>query len=138
LPVSKRNALPGGLTLAISCFIPPKGLARVKTQTTDILEGEAMVAWDSVSRDHVLRAIKEYDRLGPERFFSEHGFAPTTTYELAWEERRYPPKAILGTAYEFATSRRLTSGDFEGGKSGAVKVLGELGFTVQEKRRPGK
>ena len=107
-------------------------------QTTDILEGEAMVAWDRVSRDHVLRAIKEYDRLGPERFFSEHGFAPTTTYELAWEERRYPPKAILGTASEFATSRRLASGDFEGGKSGAVKVLGELGFTVQEKRRPGK
>jgi hypothetical protein len=97
-----------------------------------------MVAWDHVSRDHVLRAIKEYDRLGPERFFSEHGFAPTTTYELAWEERRYPPKAILGTAYEFATGRRLASGDFEGGKSGAVKVLGELGFTVQEKRRVGK
>jgi len=97
-----------------------------------------MVAWDRVSRDHVLRAIKEYDRLGPERFFSEHGFAPTTTYELVWEERRYPPKAILGTAYEFATGRRLASGDFEGGKSGAVKVLGQLGFTVQEKRRLGK
>jgi hypothetical protein len=110
----------------------------VKTQTTAILEGEAMVAWDRVSRDHVLRAIKEYDRLGPERFFSEHGFAPTTTYELVWEERRYPPKAILGTAYEFATGRRLASGDFEGGKSGAVKVLGQLGFTVQEKRRLGK
>jgi hypothetical protein len=113
-------------------------LARVKTQTTDILEGEAMVAWGRVSRDHVLRAIKDYDRLGPERFFAEHGFAPTTTYELVWEGRRYPPKAILGAAYEFATGRRLASGDFEGGKSGAVKVLGELGFTVQEKRRPGK
>ena len=97
-----------------------------------------MVAWDRVSRDHVLRAIKDYDRLGPERFFAEHGFAPTTTYELVWEERRYPPKAILGTAYEFATGRRLASGDFEGGKSGAVKVLGQLGFTVQEQRRLGK
>ena len=102
-------------------------------QTTDILEGEAMVAWDSVSRDHVLRAIKEYDRLGPERFFSEHGFAPTTTYELVWEERRYPPKAILGTAYELATGHRLDSGDFEGGKTGAVGVLGKLGFTIQKK-----
>ena len=90
-----------------------------------------MVAWDSVTRDHVLRAMKEYNRLGPERFFSEHGFAPTTTYELAWEERRYPPKAILGTAYEFATGQRLASGDFEGGKSGAVRVLGELGFTIE-------
>jgi hypothetical protein len=101
----------------------------------DSQEDEQMVAWDSVTPDHILRAMKEYDRLGPERFFSEHGFAPTTTYELAWEERLYPPKAILGTAYEFATGRRLASGDFEGGKTGAVKVLGQLGFTVQEKRR---
>jgi hypothetical protein len=97
-----------------------------------------MVAWDRVDHDHVLQAIKEYDGLGPERFFSEHGFAPTTTYELAWENRRYPPKAILGVAYEFATGRRLASGDFEGGKSGAVKVLGQLGFTVQQKRPPAK
>jgi|GEM_PF-2541817 len=57
-----------------------------------------MVAWDRVTRAEVLRAIEEYDRLGPEQFFSTHGFAPTTTYALAWEERRYPPKAILGTA----------------------------------------
>lgn len=97
-----------------------------------------MVTWDQVNRADVLRAIKEHDRLGPERFFSEHGFAPTTTYELAWEGRRYPPKAILGTAYEFATGERLGSSDFEGGKSGAVRVLGQLGFTVQEKRRAAR
>jgi hypothetical protein len=93
------------------------------------------IAWDKVTHPDVLRAIQEYDQLGPERFFSEHGFAPTTTYDLVWEARRYPPKAILGTAYELATSQRLASGDFEGGKSGAVKVLGKLGFTV-EPRRP--
>ena len=103
-----------------------------------ILGGKLMVAWDQVTHGDALRAIREYDRLGPERFFSEHGFAPTTTYELDWDERRYPPKAILGTAYEFATGQRLGSGDFEGGKSGAVRVLGQLGFTVQEKRRPAR
>jgi hypothetical protein len=90
-----------------------------------------MVVWDHVTRADVVRAIQEYDRLGPEAFFAEHGFAPTTTYDLVWEERRYPPKAILGTAYEFATGERLRSGDFEGGKAGAVAVLGKLGFTVQ-------
>jgi hypothetical protein len=90
-----------------------------------------MVVWDPVTRDEVIRAIQEYDRLGPEAFFSAHGFAPTTTYDLVWDERRYPPKAILGTAFEFATGKRLDSGEFEGGKSGAVKVLGNLGFTVQ-------
>jgi hypothetical protein len=95
------------------------------------------VAWGKVARDNVVRAIQEYDRLGPQEFFTAHGFAPTTTYDLLWEERRYPPKAILGTAYEFATGQRLASGDFEGGKSGAVKVLGELGFTVQARNQHG-
>jgi hypothetical protein len=92
-----------------------------------------MVQWNRVTRREVLRAIRDYDRLGPERFFSEHGFAPTTTYELVWDERRYPPKALLGTAYEFATGQRLGSGDFEGGKTGAVRVLTELGFSIEKK-----
>jgi hypothetical protein len=41
-----------------------------------------MVTWDHVTHAEVLRAIQEYDRLGPEAFFAEHGFARTTTYEL--------------------------------------------------------
>jgi hypothetical protein len=88
-----------------------------------------------VTRADVLLAIKEYDRLQPKPFYAEHGFAPATTYELLWNQRRYPPKAILGTAYEFATGQRLASTDFEGGKAGAVKVLGKLGFTVQPRTR---
>jgi hypothetical protein len=89
------------------------------------------IAWDRVTKADVLRAMQEHDHLGPERFFAQHGFAPATTYELVDGDRSYPPKAILGTAYEFATGERLASGDFEGGKTGAVKVLGKLGFTVQ-------
>jgi len=89
------------------------------------------IAWEHVTDADVVRAIEEYDRLGPEQFFSEHGFAPTTTYDLVWEKRRYPPKAILGTAYELATGERLASADLEGGKSGAVRVLEQLGFTIE-------
>jgi hypothetical protein len=96
-----------------------------------------MVEWDKVTRTEVLRAITDYDRLGPRDFFAALGFAPTTTYDLVWEERLYPPKAILGTAYEFATGQRLASGDFEGGKSGAVKVLGGLGFDVRPRSAAG-
>lgn len=87
--------------------------------------------WDQVAPDDVVRALEQYDELGPSSFFSKHGFGPTTTYDLIWNERLYPPKAILGTAYEFATGQRLASGDFEGGKAGAVRVLGQLGFTVR-------
>lgn len=89
------------------------------------------IAWDQVTESEVTRALNEYDRLGPEQFFAEHGFGPTTTYDLVRNGQLYPPKAILGTAYEFATGQRLASGDFEGGKAGAVKVLGKLGFTVR-------
>jgi hypothetical protein len=39
-----------------------------------------MVAWDQVTRADVLRSIQEYDRLGPEAFFSTHGFAPTVEH----------------------------------------------------------
>jgi 5-methylcytosine-specific restriction protein A len=39
----------------------------------------------------------------------------------------------LGTAYEFATGQRLGSGEFEGGKSGAVAVLRKLGFKIEDK-----
>ncbi len=92
-----------------------------------------MVQWTRVTRREVLRAIREYDRLGAEEFFSAHGFAPTTTYELVLDGRRYPPKAILGTAFELATGKRLASGDFEGGRTGAVKVLAELGFSIERK-----
>ncbi len=80
-----------------------------------------MVAWDQVSREDVLTALREYDRLGAEQFFSQHGYGPSRTYELIWDERHYPHKAILGTAYEIATGLRLAPGDFEGGKAGAVR-----------------
>jgi hypothetical protein len=87
-----------------------------------------------VTRDDVLRAIEEYDRLGPDKFFSEHGFGPSRNYELVWQKRHYPHKAILGTAYELASGQRLAAGDFEGGKGGAVAVLTKLGFTIEEKQ----
>jgi hypothetical protein len=87
-----------------------------------------------VTREHVLRAIREYDRLGADAFFAKHGFGPSRSYELVWQRHRYPHKAILGTAYELATGHRLVSGDFEGGKAGAVAVLSTLGFTIEPKQ----
>jgi hypothetical protein len=71
-----------------------------------------MVAWDRVTRREVLRAIHEYDRLGPEQFFSEHGFAPTTTYELVWDKpatRRKQSWAPLMSSPRGNSLARVTS-----------------------------
>jgi hypothetical protein len=92
---------------------------------------EPMVSWSRVGHADVVRAIEEFDRLGPDAFFAAHGFGPSRSYELVWHERRYPHKALLGTAYAFATGERLAPADFEGGKSGAVKVLEKLGFAIE-------
>ncbi|HEY4268149.1 MAG TPA: hypothetical protein VGM94_08165 [Galbitalea sp.] len=89
------------------------------------------IEWDRVTTEHVASAIAEFDRLGADDFYAVHGFAPATTYKLVRDANSYPPKAILGTAYELATGERLASSDFEGGKSGAVKVLSALGFDVR-------
>jgi hypothetical protein len=94
-----------------------------------------MVAWARVTRGDVLSAVEEYDRLGAQRFFSDHGFGPAKSYELVVGDRRYPSKAILGVAYEVATGQRLSSDDFEGGKGGAADVLVKLGFEVETARR---
>lgn len=51
----------------------------------------------------------------------------------AKRQTRYPPWAVLGAAYEFGTGKRLDSADFQGAKSGAVKVLENLGFTIKKK-----
>jgi hypothetical protein len=93
------------------------------------------VEWTSVKPEDVNRADKEYDAVGDTEFFARHGFAPTTTYDLIVNDKAYPPKAILGAAFEFATGRRLASADFEGGRSGAVKILTSLGFDVRERNR---
>jgi len=90
-----------------------------------------VVAWYRVSRDNVLAALQEYDRVGAEEFFARHGYGPSRSYELIWDERHYPHKAILGRAYELSTGQRLAPGDFEGGKTGAVRILGKLGFAIQ-------
>lgn len=51
-----------------------------------------------VKPDDVVRAAREYDRLGPDRFFVEHGYGPSRTYELDLDGRRYPQ---LSSAYGF-------------------------------------
>jgi hypothetical protein len=89
-----------------------------------------MVAWGQVRREHVLAAVREFDRLGQADFLDTYHFGPARQYLLEYDARQYDSKAILGVAYLLATGIRVTAQDFSGGRHGAAKVLRSLGFTV--------
>jgi hypothetical protein len=56
-----------------------------------------MVAWKPVGREDVVRALTEYDRLGPAEFFSAHGFGPTTTCGARHPRLHRPAQACRRT-----------------------------------------
>jgi len=65
----------------------------------------------------------------------EHGFGASHTYDVRYEGKLYPPKAVIGLAAESATGSRLPHTAFSGGEShGATNnVLRKLGFEVVNK-----
>lgn len=94
-----------------------------------------MPDWTAVGREHVLAALEEYDRLGGERFRREYGFGTSRSYTLLHGGRDYDSKAVLGAAHRYATGRAAARSEFSGGRTGAAKVLTDLGFEVTE---PGR
>ncbi len=90
---------------------------------------------DLSDRIAVLRAIEEYDRLGPEDFHSKYGFGPSLKFPLVYEGKRYPSKAIAAVAYSIQYPDRplLTeeSTPYSGGTATVVPKLQELGFVIE-------
>lgn len=81
-----------------------------------------------ITREHVLAAVIDYNA------GVQHGFGPSTKYDLLHEGQRLPPKAIVGLAAKHATGHLLTPKDFKGGEeSTCFRVLRELDFTVELK-----
>jgi hypothetical protein len=89
------------------------------------------VAWDQVRREDVLAALREHGRLGAEQFLSQHGYGPSRSYELILGERHYRTRPFSAPPTRSPPGQHLVPGDFEGGKAGAVRMLSNLGFTVQ-------
>ncbi|GEA49282.1 hypothetical protein VIN01S_00860 [Vibrio inusitatus NBRC 102082] len=62
-------------------------------------------------------------------------YAHSTKYDLVYEGKRYPPKAIFGLALSSRLGQKIKSGHFSGGPSHpCFKVLKALGFTIAKKR----
>jgi hypothetical protein len=89
---------------------------------------------DLSSREAVVAATEEYDRIGRAEFLAKYGFGEASQYVMVLGDRVYDPKAIAGAAvaYQFPGTKPLEPKDFVGGVSaGAVgPKLESLGFPV--------
>ena len=88
------------------------------------------------SRDAVIRAIREYDRIGKAAFLKKYGFGEARSYFLIHDEKEYDSKAIAGVAYKNQFGTLLAAADFSGGHATVQKKLNSLGFVVRGTRPP--
>lgn len=95
-----------------------------------------MATFSSVTKQHVLQALAEYDARGGEEFLAVYGFAPSPEYTLNHDGRSYDAPAILGVAHRFATGRLATPDEFLSGMQSAVAILRKRGFDVTERSVP--
>jgi 5-methylcytosine-specific restriction protein A len=88
---------------------------------------------DLTSRDAVLRAVAECDRLGRDAFLDKYGFGRARSYFLDYNGRRYDSKAIAGVAYgyQFPADGPLKASQFSGGNNTVKAKLEALGFEVR-------
>jgi 5-methylcytosine-specific restriction endonuclease McrA len=90
------------------------------------------MALKDITRQEVLAAIAEYDRVGQPAFLSRYRFDPARLYLLVHEGNSYDSKAIVGAAHGFLPGEKpLTASQFSGGEATVGRLLRDLGFTVQ-------
>ena len=81
-----------------------------------------------ITREHVLQALAEIDLEGVP------ADAASSTYDLIYGVRRYPPKLVLSLANKYAFGEELDRSTFSGGAdTQAFKVLQKLGFHIERK-----
>jgi hypothetical protein len=79
-----------------------------------------------VTRESILKAIKECDQLGKEAFLKKHGFKDSTKYVLRHGGKDYPSKAIVGVAAGYKSS------EFSGGAAKVGALLQKFGFDFEQ------
>lgn len=81
-----------------------------------------------IRKEHLLKAIEDFDA------GRKHAFADSTGYDLVFQKRRYPPKAIVGLAAEAVSGRSYHPRDFSGGRgSKCFRLLQAHEFEIVSK-----
>ena len=85
-----------------------------------------------LTRESVLGAVAEHDRLGREAFLAEHGLAEACPTYSCMTGAGFDCKAIVGVAHGYATGRPLAAVEFTGGDARVGAAPRRVGFVVQE------
>lgn len=58
--------------------------------------------FEKVTGEHILKGIKDFNEKG-----MPNGFGPSSTYDLVFEGKSYPPKAVMAYANFYAAGRKI-------------------------------
>lgn len=82
----------------------------------------------NITKEHLEKAIKEID---------ENGVDPgahSSTYDMVFNNKRYPPKLVVSLANKYANGQILPRDSFKGGQDQpAFQLLEKLGFKIENK-----
>ena len=86
----------------------------------------------AVKRLHLIQAMEMLDS------GVHHKFADSSDYDVRYEGKLYPPKALVGVAAELALGREFVPKDFRGGiGTPCFKVLTDNGLEIVDKSGEG-
>lgn len=88
---------------------------------------------DIKSKQPVLDAIAEFNRLGGDQFLKKYGFGHARSYLLVHDGQKYDSKAIVGAAHGYARPDLgpLKAEEFNGGEVPVKRKLERLGFRIE-------
>jgi len=82
----------------------------------------------NITSEHVIEAINEID------IDEIPAGAQSSTYDLIYQGKRYPPKYVLSLSSKYASGEEFDRSLFSGGeKSAAFSLLRKLGFQIERK-----
>ena len=85
--------------------------------------------FEKVKEEHILQGIKDYEEKG-----LPNGFGASSTYDLVFENKTYPPKAIMAYANFYASGRKIER-YFKGGlDTDCFKTFERNSFKIEKKK----
>lgn len=86
-----------------------------------------------ITRDAVLNALREHDKLGVAAFRKTYGSRSTLRYLLKHDGKTYDSLAIACVAHKYVRELPLSATDLSGDEAAVVAKLAELGFEIDDR-----